>query len=82
MKHDDYIISYFTCPVCRQKYEVKHHSYPYVRLRGYEMFVCQTCYRNNHDGWARTEAILKHCEENNIKLPFPHGEKDIIPREF
>ena len=43
-----------TCPLCGMEYQYGPHVYSDTKLKGYDLFVCDTCYRNNQGACGRS----------------------------
>jgi hypothetical protein len=64
-------------------YSSENHLWEGKYIKSYEMFVCDTCYDFNEDGWnpRYDSKIIEHLEENDIDEP-ERNENGWLPREF
>ena len=72
------------CFLCGRKCaRGENHLWEGKYIKSYEMFVCDTCYDFNEDGWnpRYDSKIIEHLEENDIDEP-ERNENGWLPREF
>jgi len=73
----------FKCDVCGGSYQHGPHRYEGHRLNLYGgIFACDTCWQNNHDGWAPhyEKTLLTHLKEKGLSVP-QRNAKGFLPRE-
>ncbi len=69
------------CPLCGLNYQMGPGRYEGIRLKLYELTVCEKCWDLNWDGWHPDyeEFLIRHMR--NKKLPVPDkNEKGYLPR--
>lgn len=71
------------CFLCHNSFKYGPHEYDGKLLNGYDVMVCQNCYKNNGDGWAPhyENDLLEHLEAEGINEP-ERLENGLLPREF
>ena len=71
------------CDMCGKKVQHSNHRYEGRMIPRYKLFVCQSCYDGNWDGWApHSEGrLVAHLNakgipflERNAKGLFPRGD--------
>ena len=73
----------FKCDVCGASYQHGPHRYEGHKLNLYGgLFVCDTCWQSNHDGWAPhyEKILLAHLKEKGLPVP-QRNAKGFLPRE-
>lgn len=70
------------CDICSKEFQESGGKYGRC-IPSYNLNVCMSCYKGNHDGWNSTneEVLIKHLEKNDIPVP-ERNEKGWIPREI
>lgn len=70
------------CPTCGFEFQFGPHRYDGKYLRAYQLTVCMSCYRANHDGWAPhlEPSIAAVLTARGLELP-ARNENDLLPRE-
>lgn len=72
-----------TCDVCDREYQHGPHRYEGHRLKLYgDIFCCDSCWKNNWDGWApHCEAVLLgHLKKKGLPMP-KRNAKGLLPRD-
>ena len=72
----------FPCALCPNQFQHGPHRYEGHRLQLYgEAFVCDSCWQNNHDGWAPhlEPKLFKILLEGGLATP-PRNNKGWLPR--
>ena len=69
------------CDVCGRRVQHGPGRYEGRMIRAYKMFVCESCYTANWDGWgpATEPKVIEHLNKQNIQIPQRNG-KGWIPR--
>ena len=71
-----------TCQLSGIDVNYSHGRYEGRQLKGYNIFVCDTLYRGNHDGWIFDyECKLIDLLPDDFELP-PRNKDGFLPREF
>lgn len=76
MKSDEKI----KCFTCDKDFSYSNHKYHGKIISIYDITVCDSCYKGNHNGWVSQyeEKIIKH-----MKNPIPkRNDKGLLPREL
>ncbi len=71
------------CHVCNRVKNNGNGKYDLRKCSGYEIFVCDSCFEGNWDGWGLhcEPRILAILEEKGL-LPPKRNAKGWLPREF
>jgi hypothetical protein len=66
----------------QKKCQLGEGVYEGHEVASYKIFVCDTCYSSNWDGWAPyyEEFILTHLKEKGLPIP-DRNEKGWLPRD-
>lgn len=73
----------FNCDVCGTTYQHGPHRYQGHKLNLYgDLFVCDSCWQVNHDGWAPhyEKVLLAHLQKEGLPVP-QRNAKGFLPRE-
>lgn len=68
------------CFTCNGEYQNGPHIYGHW-IPKYQIGVCPSCYRSNHDGWTTENAnkIIAHLKDKNLPVP-ELNDKQWLPR--
>lgn len=71
------------CFICGAIHYQGAGVYPLIKVSGYELFCCKTCYDGNWDGWnpRHEPKLLARLAELGVEPP-PRTEEGWLPREF
>ena len=71
------------CELCGKAVDYSNGIYGLNKCSGYDIFVCDTCYASNHDGWGpfHQTIVISIMNKKGKALP-QRNHKGWLPREF
>jgi hypothetical protein len=76
-------VIYADCQLCGVKVRYGFGRYDLRKVRGYNLWVCKSCWTINENGWLPIHEafLLDHLKKEGLPVP-PKNRNKLLPREF